>query len=69
MVMRDFWGKVEQLAEMILEQDEEKEQKKQRDLDLDQMVNRTEKFSMSVAENFERTRRYSGSSTSTRREV
>ena len=70
MVMRDFWAKVEQVAEMIDEQVDEREMKKQRDLDLDNMVNRTEMFAKNVAENFtERPRRFSGSSTSTRREV
>ena len=71
LVMTDFWGKVEQLAEVLQEQREEKEMKKQNELELDQMVNQTEKFAKTVAENFviERCRRHSESSTSTRREV
>ena len=51
LVMVDFWGKVEQLAEVLQEQRDEKEMKKQNELELDQMVNQTEKFAKTVAEN------------------
>ena len=62
MVMRDFWAKVEQVAEIIDDQNDQIEMKKQCDLDLDQMVNRTEMFAKNVADNItERARRYSGS--------
>jgi len=63
MVQKEFWNKVEKVALLFHEKREEKEQKKQMDEDLNDIVNKTELFSKKMADQaFSRNRHDSGSS-------
>ena len=49
LVQREFWAKVERVALLFEEKRDERQMKKQMDVDLNEMMNKTEVFSASLA--------------------